>query len=45
MATETLSIKIDKELKTEFKIAALKQDVTITELLTTFIQQYVDENK
>ena len=45
MTTETLSIKIDKDLKREFKIVALKQDVTITEILTTYIQKYVNENK
>jgi len=45
MSTETLTINIDKELKTELKIIALKNNTTVTEILTTYIQQYVNENK
>ena len=45
MSTETLTINIEKELKTELKIIALKQNTTVTEILLKFIQEFVDENK
>lgn len=40
-----IHFKIDKELKTELQIIALKQNTTITQLLTDYIQEYVNENK
>ncbi len=40
-----IHFKIDKELKTELQIIALKQNTTITQLLTDYIRKYVDENK
>ena len=45
MSTETLTINIEKELKTELKIIALKQNTTVTDILLTFIQDFVNENK
>lgn len=45
MSTETLTINIEKELKTELKIIALKQHTTVTDILLTFIQDFVNENK
>ena len=45
MSTETLTINIEKELKTELKIIALKQNTTVTDILLTFIQDFVDKNK
>ena len=40
-----IHFKIDKELKTELQIIALKQNTNITQLLTELIQKYVNENK
>ena len=45
METSFIHFKIDKELKTELQIIALKQNTNITQLLTEFIQDYVNENK
>lgn len=45
MSNETLTINIDKELKTELKIIALKQNTTVTDILLTFIQDFVNKNK
>lgn len=45
MESSFIHFKIDKELKTELQIIALKQNTNITQLLTEFIQEYVNENK
>ena len=45
METSFIHFKIDKELKTELQIIALKQNTNITQLLTELIQKYVNENK
>ena len=45
MSTETLTINIEKDLKTELKIIAIKQHCTVTDILINLIQDYVDENK
>ena len=45
MSTETLTINIDKELKTELKIVAVKKHCTVTDILIDLIQNFVDENK
>ena len=45
MPTVLLNINIDKDLRDELKIIAVKQNTTITEILTTFIKEYVNENK
>ena len=45
MAEDTLTFRIDKELKTELKVIALKQDRTVKEILAELIQSFVDENK
>jgi len=45
MATETLTINIDKELKTELRIIAVKQDKTLTDVLNELIQDFVNKNK
>ena len=45
MATETLTINIDKELKTELKITAIKNGCTVTDILTELIQDFLNENK
>lgn len=45
MEIVNLNIRIDKDLRDELKIVAVKQDTTITEILTEFIKGYVNENK
>lgn len=45
MDNSFIHFKIDSELKKEFQIIALKQNKTITALLTEFIQDTVNENK
>lgn len=45
MESSFIHFKIDKELKTELQIIALKQNTNITQLLTELIQEYVNENK
>jgi hypothetical protein len=32
-------------LKTEFQIIAKRQDTTVTQLITEFVQDYVEKNK
>ena len=45
MSTETLTINIDKDLKTELKVVAVRKHLTVTDILTDLIQEYVNENK
>ena len=45
MSTETLTINIDKDLKTELKVIAIRKHVTVTDILTDLIQEFVNENK
>ncbi len=45
MAIETLTINIDKELKTELRVIAVKQDKTLTDVLNELIRDFVNENK
>lgn len=45
MEPSYIHFKIDKELKTELQIIALKQNTNITQLVTELIQDYVNENK
>ncbi len=45
MEIVNLNIRIDKDLRDELKIVAVKQNTTITEILTEFIKGYVNENK
>jgi len=45
MAIETLTINIDKELKTELRVIAVKQDKTLTEIVNDLILDFVNENK
>lgn len=45
MSTVLLNINIDKELRDELKIACIKNNTTITDVLTDYIKQYVNENK
>lgn len=43
MVKEQLTCLIDKDLKKEFQIIAKKQDLTVTEIITDFVQDYVDK--
>jgi len=45
MSTVLLNINIDKDLRDELKITCIKNDTTITDVLTEYIKQYVNENK
>ena len=45
MVKEQLTCLIDKDLKTEFQIIAKRQDTTVTNLITEFVQDYVGKNK
>ena len=45
MSKVLLNISIDKELRDELKIIAVKNNTTITEILTEYIKEYVNENK
>lgn len=43
MSDSYINFKIDSDLKTEFKIKALKQGKTITEILNEYIKEYVED--
>lgn len=45
MPKETLTFHIDKDLKIELKVLAVRQEKSLTTLLNEIIQDYVDENK
>lgn len=38
-------MRIDKDLKLELQIIALKQNTTITAIISQLIEDYVNENK
>ena len=42
---ETLTFSIDKDLKLELKILALRQETTVTEILNDMIVEYIEKNK
>lgn len=43
MSDNYINFKIDSDLKTEFKIKALKQGKTITEILNEYIKEYIKD--
>ena len=45
MPSDKITFVIDKELKTELKMIAVKKNTTITEIMTSFVREYVNENK
>jgi predicted HicB family RNase H-like nuclease len=45
MVKETLTFKIDKDLKIELKVLAVRQEITLTQLLNKILEDYVNENK
>ena len=40
-----INCKIDPELKQDFKLACLKKKTTMSEVLVSAIQKYVDDNR
>lgn len=42
ITTETITFNIDSDLKMKLKMKALQNKKTITEILTEYIQNYVD---
>jgi predicted HicB family RNase H-like nuclease len=42
---ETLTFQIDKDLKIELKVLAIRQEKSLTKLLNEIISSYVNENK
>jgi predicted transcriptional regulator len=45
MSKETLTFSIDKDLKIELKVLAVRQEKTLTNLLNEILSDYVDKNK
>lgn len=43
MSDSYINFKIDSDLKTEFKIKALKEKKTITEILNEYIKEYIKD--
>ena len=42
---DTLTFNIDKDLKLELKILALRQETTVTDILNQMIIEYIEKNK
>jgi hypothetical protein len=45
MTKETLTFLIDKDLKIELKVIAIRRETTLTKLLNEILEDYVDKNK
>ena len=45
MGNDTLTISIDKDLKIELKVIAVRRETTLTQLLNEILIEYVNENK
>ena len=45
MSETTMTFSIDKDLKTELKVIALKQERSVKDILAELIQDFVNENK
>jgi hypothetical protein len=45
MSNDTLTFSIDKDLKIELKVIAVRKETTVTKLLNQIITDYVNENK
>lgn len=45
MTKETLTFLIDKDLKIELKVIAVRRETTLTNLLNEILEDYVDKNK
>jgi predicted HicB family RNase H-like nuclease len=42
---ETLTFQLEKELKIELKVLAVRQEKSLTQLLNEILSDYVSENK
>ena len=45
MTKDSLTFSIDKDLKIELKVIAVRKETTVTQLLNQIITDYVNENK
>ena len=45
MGNDTLTFSIDKDLKIELKVIAIRRETTLTKLLNEILEDYVDKNK
>lgn len=45
MVKETLTFSIEKDLKIELKVLAVRQEKSLTQLLNEIIYDYVNENQ
>lgn len=45
MEIVNLTMRIDKQLRTDFQIYAKKHDTTVTAILTEYIESLLNENK
>ena len=45
MGNDTLTFSIDKDLKIELKVIAVRKETTVTQLLNQIITDYVNESK
>jgi hypothetical protein len=45
MTKETITFSIEKDLKIELKVLAVRQEKTLTQLLNDVLLDYVNENK
>ena len=41
----TLTIRIDKDLLKEMKILAIRQDTSVTQIIVSYLEELVEENK
>ena len=45
MTNDTLTFSIDKDLKIELKVLAVRKETTLTKLLNEILTDYVNQNK
>lgn len=45
MSDSHIHMRIDKDLKVELQIIALKQNTNITSIISELVEDYVNENK
>ena len=45
MGRDTITFSIDKDLKIELKVLAVRQEKTLTQFLNDVLEEYVNQNK